>query len=123
MRLAFLVFAALVLAACAPASAPAAGPEGGALSNRRAVKLLVMGRYNTNEPKAGIVPFGPGGSAGQADFPFIFHAGLTTHDPSSNLLPWIASKVPSIDDGDWKVLPDGQMELTWKLRPGVTWRD
>ena len=31
--------------------------------------------------------------------------------------------MPSIDDGDWKLLPDGGMEVTWKLRPDVKWHD
>src|SRR3954447_365924 len=88
-----------------------------------ASKTLIMGRYSTNEPTAAINPFGTGGTAGGADFPYIFHAGLTLYDPSSNLQPWLASKVPTIEDGDWAVFPDGHMELTWKLRPGITWHD
>src|SRR5205823_12569209 len=34
-----------------------------------------------------------------------------------------AQKVPSIQDGDWKVLPEGGMEVTWKINPGVVWHD
>src|SRR6266540_1917397 len=80
-RLAPVIGAMLLFLACAPSSPSIGRSDDGAASARRTAKLLVMGRYNTNEPKAGIVPFGPGGSAGQADFPFIFHAGLTTYDP------------------------------------------
>ena len=46
-----------------------------------------------------------------------------TYDAQGNLLPWVAAKVPSIADGDWKVLPDGGMEVTWKLKPNIKWHD
>src|SRR5207247_505456 len=26
-------------------------------------------------------------------------------------------------DGTWRVLDDGRMEVTWKLRPGIKWHD
>src|SRR5438046_2923157 len=92
-----LVVLALLLLGCAPTSqTPKA--EGTAPTARApgASKVLVMGRYSTNEPSGGINPFGTGGSAGGADFPYIFHAGLTLYDPSSTLLPWMASKVPTV---------------------------
>src|SRR5205085_839705 len=54
---------------------------------------------------------------------FLLHAGLTTYDPQGNLQPWIAATVPSATAGDWQVFPDGRMDVTWKLRPGVQWHD
>lgn len=38
-------------------------------------------------------------------------------------VPTIAEKQPSLKDGDWKVNPDGSMQVTWKLRRGFTWHD
>ena len=32
-------------------------------------------------------------------------------------------QVPTVGNGDWRVLPDGQMELTWNLRPNLKWHD
>jgi len=54
---------------------------------------------------------------------FIFHAGLTMTEPSETTVPWIAKKVPTISGGDWRLLTDGQMEVTWQLRPDVKWHD
>src|SRR5437870_524036 len=34
-----------------------------------------------------------------------------------------ATKIPSVNDGDWKVNPDGTMDVTWKLKPNVTSHD
>jgi peptide/nickel transport system substrate-binding protein len=62
------------------------------------------------------------GSAAQEHF-FLFHANLTALDARGELVPRIAEKIPTINDGDWKVLPDGGMEVTWRLRPKVYWHD
>jgi peptide/nickel transport system substrate-binding protein len=44
-------------------------------------------------------------------------------DAEGNVIPQAAQKIPTIDEGDWKILPSGGMEVTWKLRPGVVWHD
>ena len=31
----------------------------------------------------------------------------------------LAEVVPTIENGLWRLLPDGQMELTWKIKPSV----
>jgi peptide/nickel transport system substrate-binding protein len=62
------------------------------------------------------------GIAGREHY-FIFHAPLTAYDSSEQLLARVAEKVPGLQDGDWKLLPDGGMEVTWKLRPNVVWHD
>jgi peptide/nickel transport system substrate-binding protein len=53
----------------------------------------------------------------------MFHGGLTMFDPQSQVVPHLAQKLPTLDDGDWKLLPGGGMEVTWKLRPGLLWHD
>ena len=35
----------------------------------------------------------------------------------------LATKLPSLADGDWVLNPDSSMDVTWKLRPGVRWHD
>lgn len=54
---------------------------------------------------------------------WAFHATMTRFDVAGNVQPYMAEKVPSIEDGDWKVNPDGTMEVTWKIRPNVVWHD
>jgi peptide/nickel transport system substrate-binding protein len=83
------------------------------------VKTLRVGR--TQEPKDGIL-FG-GTSTGAQDPALTFHAGLTVYDDQASLLPRLAEKVPRIEDGDWRVLPDGQTEMDWRLRPNIRWHD
>ncbi len=51
------------------------------------------------------------------------NAYWTYRDANLNVQPWLAEKVPSIQDGDWVVNPDGTMVVTWKLRPNIKWSD
>lgn len=54
---------------------------------------------------------------------YLLHAGLTVYDDQANIQPRLVERVPTIENGDWKILPDGRMELTWKLRPEAVWHD
>src|SRR5439155_14592034 len=118
-----LVGLASLLAACAPASSSsdqADKPGGGS----QGPKILHVGTSNSREP-AVLAEWG--GSTPSSSSPLehfhMFHANLTMLDAEGNLIPHLAQKVPSIDDGDWKVLPGSGAEVTWKIRPGVVWHD
>lgn len=119
-RALLFVIAGILLAACAPTSVSPRQQGGADSLSPAARKTLRIG--SAREPVAGIAVFAGGGEALQRHT-WIFHVGLTAYDADYNLQPRLASKVPSIEDGDWKVLPDGGMELTWKLRPNAKWHD
>jgi peptide/nickel transport system substrate-binding protein len=53
----------------------------------------------------------------------LVNAGLSVEDPGGVLLPLLAERVPSLENGLWKLFPDGRMETTWKLRSGARWHD
>lgn len=38
-------------------------------------------------------------------------------------VPQMVEKIPAIKDGDWVVLPNNKMKVTWKLKRGFTWHD
>jgi len=61
----------------------------------------------------------PGGDALED----LVNAGLSIVDNRSQLRPQLAEAVPSIETGSWRVFPDGRMETTWQLRPGIRWHD
>lgn len=48
---------------------------------------------------------------------------LTAQDDQDRLQPKLALELPSVEAGTWKVLDDGRMEVTWRLRRGVLWHD
>jgi peptide/nickel transport system substrate-binding protein len=53
----------------------------------------------------------------------IAHNWLTLTDTSSEPQPALAEELPSLENGTWKVNPDGTMETTWRLRPNIKWHD
>jgi peptide/nickel transport system substrate-binding protein len=53
----------------------------------------------------------------------LVHAGLTHPNDQGVQLPQLAEAVPTIENGLWKILPDGRMETTWKIRPNARWQD
>ena len=49
--------------------------------------------------------------------------GLTVWNEKMETVPVLAEVVPSPENGLARVLEDGRLEVTWKLRPGVRWHD
>ena len=49
--------------------------------------------------------------------------GLTITDDRMNIVPLLAAEVPTLENGGVVLRTDGGMDVTWKLRPGVTWHD
>jgi peptide/nickel transport system substrate-binding protein len=49
--------------------------------------------------------------------------GLVTNDEKMNIVPVLAAEVPTLENGDVRLRPDGGMDVTWKLRPGIKWHD
>ena len=85
-------------------------------------RTLQIGMQVVSQPPS-LTDYGLGSGVGGREHYFVFHAPLTVYDGSEQLLPRIAEKLPSIQDGDWKLTPDGGMEVTWRLRPNVMWHD
>src|SRR5207247_1492152 len=127
LRASVVVFLALATLAGACARPGSSQPGDGEKVAPLGPKVLRIGMYE-GEPQTGIALFGGSlvfnrGGIGAPEHAYTFHAGLTVFNERGELTPWIAQKVPTLEDGDWQVLPDGQMELTWKLRPEVKWHD
>ena len=53
----------------------------------------------------------------------LTHAGLTVEDHDGQRRPQLAEAVPTLENGLWKLQPDGRMETTWRIREGVQWHD
>jgi ABC-type transport system substrate-binding protein len=120
--LGFLVVV-LLLAACA-SPGPAASTQQGSSAPAASApassgpKTLQLG-YRDDPPSI----HGGSSSSPERDIGELLNAGLTTFDGVGNIVPKLATKVPSVADGDWKVSSDGSMELTWTLKPGLKWHD
>ncbi len=118
----FLLIAGLVaLTGCAPGG-PAASPQSQPQPNERvAGPPKVLRLDNRQEPYGFSILIG--NNLHQREINYSFHAGLTAYNANSELVGRLAAKIPSVADGDWKVNPDGTMDVTWKLRSDVKWHD
>jgi peptide/nickel transport system substrate-binding protein len=118
-----LLSAAMLLMSCGQAPA---FPESGrnASSGQQAPKILHVGTNSGREPAA-LAEWG--GSTPSSSSPLehfhIFHGSLTMLDAEGNVTLHLARKLPTIEDGDWRILPDGDMEVIWRIRPDVVWHD
>lgn len=120
-RSASLIGVVLLVLGCSPAS-PQSGPSGEAkvpaTSGPKVIKFA-----NTDEWPFAVQYGRVAGSSGDQERWFMMHANLTIFDPSANPVAQLAQKIPTVEGGDWKINPDGTMEVTWKIRPNVVWHD
>jgi peptide/nickel transport system substrate-binding protein len=53
----------------------------------------------------------------------LFHANLGDWDQQGRPVPVLAEALPQLHTDTWRVLPDGRMETTYRLRPNLRWHD
>ncbi len=71
-----------------------------------------------------LLGLGPNGTtAAAAEVKPIFHDALARRNERGQVQPVLATDLPSVDRGTWRVLPDGGMVMTWTLKPNITWQD
>ncbi len=119
----------MLLAGCAaPPSRPAGQQSADAGAQQRVttpkrVTVAIRG----NPPNLGRERTHPSGSVssvpGLDGLTELVHAGLTRPNNQGVQLPQLAEAVPTLENGLWKLLPDGHMETTWKIRPTARWQD
>src|SRR5436190_4205142 len=124
-RLAYLaaLLPIVVMAACSPASRPAAGQPGqpGEPPAQRISRTLIMaGRSET--PSVASRPLRVFGLT-STTVSRLFNAGLALRDGDGNFRPYLAEALPQLNTDSWKVLPDAHMETTYRLKPGLIWQD
>jgi peptide/nickel transport system substrate-binding protein len=118
-----LVLAALLTACAPPRGTPAPGETG---RQGAARKQIVASIFSS---PAGLHqeltnPQGTSGSVpGLGDVYQLLGGGLTYLDGQAARHPWLAEAVPSVENGLWRVAPDGRMETTWRIKPGARWHD
>jgi peptide/nickel transport system substrate-binding protein len=116
----------LIIAACAsPTPSPQVdSPSTTAQGERAAAKRVVAAiRGYPKSVAVAIDGAGLGSTAGIREVEQLLHNGLGTLDNDGKLLPRLAEAVPTIENGLWKLHPDGRMETTWRILPTARWQD
>lgn len=117
------VLVALALAGCAPSGGPGAASSGQTGSAAPARTLVTMTNVDVVLAES---PLAAGSSSRTSRANVFFQANLTATDLANSVQtkwPGLAERLPQLDTDTWKVFPDGRMEVTWVLRPGLTWHD
>lgn len=118
-RLSWVVAALCVTAACgggSPAAPASSAPASGAASPKSTDRLVVgydrepdtLNRFSTHILE---------------DIETCVVEGLVTTNEKMEVVPLLAASVPTLENGGVVLRPDGGMDVTWKLRPEVTWHD
>jgi len=93
-------------------------------SSSAAAKRLVAGILgNPYTLSQEINTAGTGSIRGVGEMEKLIHSGLVIRDGDGHLQPLLAEAVPTIENGNWRVQPDGSMETQWKLRANAVWHD
>lgn len=119
---ALLLVFTLLLTACAPTPQARSG-ESDSQTRRAGPKRIVAAIQG--DPHTVYQQLNPASRVRGIDaIETLVAAGLTAPDGERGaLFAQLAEEVPSIENGLWKLFPDGRMETTWRIRPGAQWHD
>jgi ABC-type transport system substrate-binding protein len=111
----------LVALGCAPAAGRSGGENTGSQAPAIAPKRLRVGILQ--EPK-GWAPWSSTSSSGGAQQTiFLVTRTLTVIADDGSVKPVLAEALPSVQQGTWRIEPDGTMEQTWRIRASARWQD
>src|SRR5437764_14625617 len=112
-----VLFVAACTAACGPTRAPSS-PDGNQgttpATPQRTLILIARGEPPSLASKPLV------GFSGSLNPPIrLFNATLDQVDDKRVAHPYLESELPSLNSDTWRVLPDGRMETTHRLRPNL----
>ncbi len=114
----FAIACAILVVGCTPAGQSQAGGSSGGERASQPKKMVVVSR---EEP---LVLHDKAAVSGNGDVvEELVSAGLVRFEPLGDAHPLMAEAVPTLENGLVKLLPDGRMETTWKLKEGIKWHD
>jgi peptide/nickel transport system substrate-binding protein len=122
---ALLIVLAVVLAGCAAPGGRAptldGPPQRQQPTGPKRVTVAIMG--DPSGLSNTIDRAGAGGTPGLDAVEELVNAGLSQADAAGVLQPRLGESVPSLENGQWRVQPDGRMETTFRIKPNVLWHD
>ena len=118
---------AMLLAGCQSPATPARPAESqpAAESRPQQPKRIVTGVLGSPFTFSTLLSVGGTGTSvpGTGEMEQFVNVGFTTLDADSRRVARLVDEVPTTDNGRWKILPDGRMEMTFTLRPNIFWHD
>jgi ABC-type transport system substrate-binding protein len=112
---------AFILAACAPGGQPT--PQSSAPGPQAFKRITASIPSNPYTLSSTILPADNVTPQGVEAVDAMVSTGLQFIDNRGVAQAQLADQVPTTDNGQWKVNPDGTMEITWRVRPNAEWHD
>lgn len=116
----FSIATAVIAGGCAGPTAPTASETGPAVPPAEPKRLTMAVVF---DPIAVFPDIDQRQASASAELNELVNAGLTRVDHNEARYPQLAEAVPTAENGQWKVSPDGTMETTWRIQNGATWHD
>lgn len=108
---------AALVAGCAAPEAPRSSSVSRAASAPKRITAAIGGDPTTLYNKFSTsVP-------GSETLEQLVNSGLSAMDHANEVRPLLAEAVPSLENGQWQLFPDGSMETVWHIRDGARWHD
>jgi peptide/nickel transport system substrate-binding protein len=111
----------MILVACAPPPSPRSGEAPGQSARPATSRTLAMAMRV--EP-ATVASKGLRPTQVRLDLTRrLFNATVALADERVVYRPYLVEALPKLNTDAWRVFPDGRMETTYRLRPGLVWHD
>jgi len=114
--------AVLCILGCASTDIPRT-PSAAELSQRGVAPKKLIAAILSEAPALSERRALQGRGAGTDELGQLVNAALVRGDDQGNAHAELAEAVPTLENGLWRVFPDGRMETTWRLREGAVWHD
>jgi peptide/nickel transport system substrate-binding protein len=118
------------LAAAVALTACAAPPRTGGISDggqpepaRPAVLKRITAVIRDNPPSMVTLRTRPSAHRGLDGIEELTHAGFSYLKADGTRVSQLAEAVPNLENGLWRIFPDGRMETTWKIKASARWHD
>jgi peptide/nickel transport system substrate-binding protein len=116
---------AVLVVGCAPAQSQGGGASAQPPQPTGPKRITAAMMGNPSGVTDNFIGGGSGGGVpGQGQFEELIGGALVLQkERGTQLTAGVAEAVPSFENGLWRLLPDGRMETTWKIRSGARWHD
>lgn len=118
-----LISLGLITACASPQTTPAGQREAMEPNDATPKRLVAAIRGNPKFMSNTLNAGGGGRIDGAPELGGLTSSGFSVNDESGQFVPVLAEQLPSIDNGRWRLLPNGRMETTWVIRQGSVWHD
>jgi peptide/nickel transport system substrate-binding protein len=112
----------VLLAGCASATPSGGGTERDGQARAPSAPKTLVAAIN-EDPKNFWDGINGGGGSGSRQIGHIVNQYLAVISSDGAIHPRLLAELPSVERGSWVVGADGRMEVTYTVRPGVTWHD